>query len=50
MVNQEQEVLELELVENENVHTEPLSDTMFVVGSFNKSLLAEKTMFLKLIL
>ncbi|HXL37345.1 MAG TPA: RNA polymerase sigma factor RpoD [Ktedonobacteraceae bacterium] len=42
MVNQEQEVLELELVENENVHTEPLSDTMFVVGSFNKSLLGGK--------
>ena len=42
MVNQEQEVLELELVENEHVHTEPLSDTMFVVGSFNESLLGGK--------
>jgi RNA polymerase primary sigma factor len=42
MVNQEQEVLELELVENEHVHTEPLSDTMFVVGSFNESLLGRK--------
>jgi RNA polymerase primary sigma factor len=42
MVNQEQEVLELELVENEHVHTEPLSDTMFVVGSFDESLLGRK--------
>src|SRR5947209_18066731 len=42
MVNQEQEVLELELVENEHVHTEPLSDTLFVVGSFNESLLGGK--------
>ncbi|HYA99859.1 MAG TPA: RNA polymerase sigma factor RpoD [Ktedonobacteraceae bacterium] len=42
MVNQEQEVLELELVENEHVHTEPLSDSMFVVGSFDESLLGGK--------
>jgi len=42
MVNQEQEVLELELVENEHVHTEPLNDTMFVVGSFDESLLGGK--------
>src|SRR5215831_7286619 len=42
MVNQEQEVLELELVENEHVNTEPLSDPMFVVGSFNESLLGGK--------
>ncbi|HYX49597.1 MAG TPA: sigma-70 factor domain-containing protein, partial [Ktedonobacteraceae bacterium] len=42
MVNQEQEVLELELVENEHVHTEPLSDSMFVVGSFNETLLGGK--------
>ena len=42
MVNQEQEVLELELVENEHVNTEPLSDTMFVVGSFNESMLGGK--------
>ena len=42
MVNQEQEVLELELVENEQVHTEPLSDTMFVVGSFDESMLGGK--------
>jgi len=42
MVNQEQEVLELELVENEQVHTEPLSDAMFVVGSFDESMLGGK--------
>jgi RNA polymerase primary sigma factor len=42
MVNQEQEVLELELVENEHVNTEPLSDTMFVVGSFDESMLGGK--------
>jgi len=42
MVNQEQEVLELELVENEHVHTEPLSDSMFVVGSFDEPLLGGK--------
>jgi len=42
MVNQEQEVLELELVENEHVHTEPLSDAMFVVGSLDESLLGRK--------
>ncbi len=42
MVNQEQEVLELEVVENEHVHTEPLSDSMFVVGSFDESLLGGK--------
>ncbi len=42
MVNQEQEVLELELVENEHVNTEPLSDAMFVVGSFDESILGGK--------
>ncbi len=42
MVNQEQEVLELELVEKEHVNTEPLSDPMFVVGSFNESMLGGK--------
>jgi RNA polymerase primary sigma factor len=42
MVNQEPEVLELELVENEHVHTEPLNDTLFVVGSFDESLLSGK--------
>jgi RNA polymerase primary sigma factor len=42
MVNQEQEVLELELVENEHVNTEPLSDTLFVVGSFDESMLGGK--------
>jgi RNA polymerase primary sigma factor len=42
MVNQEQEVLELELVENEHVNTEPLSDAMFVVGSFGESMLGGK--------
>jgi RNA polymerase primary sigma factor len=42
MVNQEPEVLELELVENEHVHTEPLNDTLFVVGSFNENLLSGK--------
>jgi len=42
MVNQEQEVLELELVENEHVNTEPLSETMIVVGSFGESLLGGK--------
>jgi RNA polymerase primary sigma factor len=42
MVNQEQEVLELELVENAHVHTEPLSDAMFVVGSFDETLLGGK--------
>jgi RNA polymerase primary sigma factor len=42
MVNQEQEVLELEIVENGHVHTEPLSETMFVVGSFDESLLGGK--------
>src|SRR5947207_5556942 len=42
MVNQEQEVLELELVKNEHVHTEPLSDAMFVVGSLDESLLGRK--------
>jgi RNA polymerase primary sigma factor len=42
MVNQEQEVLELELVENVQVNTEPLGDTMFVVGSFDESMLGGK--------
>src|SRR6266704_2655091 len=42
MVNQEQEVLELELVENEHVNTEPLNGTMFVVGSFDESMLGRK--------
>src|SRR2546429_7479576 len=42
MVNQEQEVLELELVENGHVNTEPLSETMFVVGSFDESILGRK--------
>lgn len=42
MVNQEQEVLELELVENVHVNTEPLGDTMFVVGSFDESMLGGK--------
>jgi RNA polymerase primary sigma factor len=42
MVNQEQEVLELELVENAHVNTEPLSKAMFVVGSFDESLLGGK--------
>jgi RNA polymerase primary sigma factor len=42
MVNQEQEVLELELVENVHVNTEPLSDAMFVVGSFDESMLGGK--------
>src|SRR5713101_6862185 len=42
MVNQEQEVLELELVENEHVNTEPLNETMFVVGSFDESMLGGK--------
>jgi RNA polymerase primary sigma factor len=42
MVNQEQEVLELELVDNQTVITEPLRDTMFVVGSFNESMLGGK--------
>jgi RNA polymerase primary sigma factor len=42
MVNQEQEVLELELVENEHVNTEPLSEAMFVVGSFDESMLGGK--------
>jgi RNA polymerase primary sigma factor len=42
MVNQEQEVLELELVDNEHVNTEPLRDTMFAVGSFNESMLGGK--------
>jgi RNA polymerase primary sigma factor len=42
MVNQEQKVLELELVENEHVNTEPLSDSMFVVGSFDESMLGGK--------
>jgi len=42
MVNQEQEVLELELVENGHVNTEPLSETMFVVGSFDESMLGGK--------
>jgi RNA polymerase primary sigma factor len=42
MVNQEPEVLELELVENEHVHTEPLNDTLFVVGSFDETLLSGK--------
>ncbi len=42
MVNQEQEVLELELVENVHVNTEPLGDTTFVVGSFDESMLGGK--------
>jgi RNA polymerase primary sigma factor len=42
MVNQEQEVLELEVVENVHVNTEPLGDTMFVVGSFDESMLGGK--------
>jgi RNA polymerase primary sigma factor len=40
MVNQEQEVLEL--VDNQRVNTEPLRDTMFVVGSFDESILGGK--------
>jgi RNA polymerase primary sigma factor len=42
MVNQEQEVLELELVDNEHVNTEPLHGTMFVVGSIDESMLGGK--------
>ncbi len=42
MVNQEQEVLELELVDNERVNTEPLRDTMFPVGTFDESLMGGK--------
>ncbi len=42
MVNQEQEVLELELVENQHVNTEPLGDAMFVVGSFGDTLVGGK--------
>jgi len=42
MVNQEQEVLELELVDNERVNTEPLRDTMFPVGTFDESLIGGK--------
>src|SRR5437667_1318832 len=42
MVNQEQEVLELELVDNEHVNTEPLRGTMFVVGSIDESMLGGK--------
>jgi RNA polymerase primary sigma factor len=42
MVNQEQEVLELELAENVHVNTEPLSETMFVVGSLDESMLGGK--------
>jgi RNA polymerase primary sigma factor len=42
MVNQEQEVLELEIVENEHVNTEPLNEAMFVVGSFGESMLGGK--------
>jgi RNA polymerase primary sigma factor len=40
MVNQEQEVLEL--VDNDRVHTEPLNDAMFSVGSFDASILGGK--------
>jgi len=42
MVNQEQEVLELELVDNERVNTEPLRDNMFPVGTFDESLMGGK--------
>jgi len=40
MVNQEQEVLEL--VDNQNVKTEPLHNTLFSVGSFHESILGGK--------
>ena len=42
MVNQEQEVLELVDNVRVNVNTEPLSDTMFSVGSFDESILGGK--------